>query len=174
MKWIGISGGWRKTNKKIEKAVRDTVREIMLRGDGIISGGALGVDFIALNEALKNNPSADRIKIFLPTSLEIYAVHYRKRAQEKAVTKNQAEALIAQLTKLKKTNPVALVENLENSIVNKENYYKRNSAVVDASDELVAFRVKSEFSEGLGVKDTIDKAKQAGIPVKVLYYDLTK
>ncbi len=66
MKWIGISGGWRKTNQKIENNVRNVVSKIMKRGNGIVSGGALNVDFIALDEALKNNPKAERIKIFLP------------------------------------------------------------------------------------------------------------
>ena len=76
MKWVGISGGWRRTNQKIEDDVRGIVREIMERGDGIVSGGALGIDSIALDEAMKCNPGADRIKIFLPATLDRYAKHY--------------------------------------------------------------------------------------------------
>jgi len=38
MKWIGISDGWRKTNRKIENEVRSCVLEIMERGDVIVSG----------------------------------------------------------------------------------------------------------------------------------------
>ena len=82
MKWIGISGGWRKINTEIEDAVRKIVQEIIARDDRVVSEGALGVDSIALDEALKLNPSADRIKIFLPVTLERYSVHYRKRADE--------------------------------------------------------------------------------------------
>ena len=52
MKWIAISGGWRKINKEIEDDVRKTVREIISQGDGIVSGGALNVDYIALDEVL--------------------------------------------------------------------------------------------------------------------------
>lgn len=174
MKWIGISGGWRKTNKEIEEDVRNVVREILLRGDGIVSGGALGVDFIALNEALKHDPEASRIKIFLPASLEIYAAHFRKRAEERSITVEQAENLIYQLTRLKKINSRSLIENMENPVVDKKNYYERNSQVVEASDELVAWRIKSEFSEGMGVKDTIDKARQKGIPTRVFNFDLSK
>lgn len=73
MKWVGISGGWRKTNREIEEKIRKVIREIIKRGDGIISGGALGVDYIALDEALKLNPKAERIKIFLPTTLKKYS-----------------------------------------------------------------------------------------------------
>ena len=55
MKWIGISGGWRKTNTEVEDAVRRTAKEIIERGDGIVSGGAIGVDSLALDEVLKFN-----------------------------------------------------------------------------------------------------------------------
>ena len=62
MKWIGISGSWRKTNKEIEEKIRNIVCEIMQRGDGIVSGGALGVDYIALDEALKMTQKLRKLK----------------------------------------------------------------------------------------------------------------
>ena len=43
MKWYGITG-WRKTSPEVEADVRKTVREIIERGDGIVTGGALNVD----------------------------------------------------------------------------------------------------------------------------------
>lgn len=48
-------------------------------------------------------------------------------------------------------------------------YYERNSTVINVVDELIAFHIKSEFSEGLGVQDAINKAKQRGTPVKVFF-----
>src|SRR3989338_4980118 len=159
IKWVGISGGWRKINQEVEKKARETVREIILRGDGIVSGGALGVDFVALDEALKQNSTDERIKIFLPTSFEIYAAHYRKRAKEGVITGKQAESLISQLTILKNINSSALIEGSA-EIVNTETYYQRNSLVVEAIDELIAFHIISESSQGLGVNDTIQKANQ--------------
>lgn len=173
MKWIAISGGWRKTNNQVERNVRKIIKEIMNRGDGIISGGALGIDSIALNEALKHNSKADRIKIFLPSSLRVFSTHYRKRAREGVITKQQAEGLIAQHKNLKKINLRALIEDQNVNILNKETYYKRNTAVVEAADALIAFLIKSELSKGLGTKDTMEKARQKGIPVKVFSYNLT-
>lgn len=176
MKWIGISGGWRKTTAKIEKDVRNVVSEIMECGDGIVSGGALNVDFIALDEALKYDLNAERIKVFLPTTLEKYAEHYRKHAELKTITPGQAESLIGQLTRLKQINPKALIENPRADFTEenkKDRYYERNLNVVEASDELVAFRIKTEASEGMGTADTIEKAKARGIPVKLYFYDLT-
>jgi hypothetical protein len=177
MRWVGISGGWRKTNKEIENKVRNDVRQIIQRGDGIVSGGALGVDYIALDEALKNDPKARRIKIFIPTTLEKYAEHYRKHARLKNITSEQAESLIKQLTLLKQINPKALIENPDANFTEETKrvmYYERNSRTIDASDELRAFRIKTKESEGMGTADTIKKAREKGIPVKVSLYDLSK
>ncbi len=177
MKWIGISGGWRKTTPKIENDVRNVVSEIMKRGDGIVSGGALNVDFIALDEALKHDSKATRIKIFLPTTLEKFAEHYRKYAQLGTIASEQAENLISQLTQLKQINPKALIENPDTNFTEenkKDRYYERNASVVEASDELVAFLIKTETSEGLGTADTIKKAETKGIPVNLHSYDLTQ
>ena len=176
MKWIGISGSWRKTNNEIEAKLRDVVREVILRGDGIVSGGALGVDYIATEEALKYNFTADKIKIFLPTTLEKYIEHYRKHAQLGTITIKQAEDLITQLINLKRANPMSLIENPDVNFTEenkKDRYYERNSRVVEASDELIAFRVKTEASESMGTADTVEKAKIKGIPVKLFSYDLS-
>lgn len=167
LKWIGISGSWQETSPKIEKKVRNEVKNIVLYGNGIVTGGALNVDYQATDEVLKLK-SPDKLKIFLPTTLEIYAKHYRKRAEEGVITKKQAEDLIEQLTKVKESN--SLIENKVNTIVDNKTYFERNSEVVNASDELVAFQV----NESGGVQNTVDKAKQKGIPVKVFNYKIIK
>lgn len=176
MKWFGISGSWRKTNGEIEEKVRGAVGEIMIRGDGIVSGGALGVDSIALDEALKIDPGAQRIRIYLPATLEVYAAHYRKHAMLGSITGAQAEGLVNQLAGLKKINPKALIEDPDsdfNEETKKKIYYQRNSNIVDASDELVAFRVRTKESEGGGTADAVEKARKKGIPVRLFEYDLT-
>jgi predicted AlkP superfamily phosphohydrolase/phosphomutase len=167
MKWVAISGSWRATTKKTERDVRDNVRKIIASGNSIVSGGALNVDYFATDEALKLDPTCKRIKIFLPATLTRYARHYRKRAREGVITKQQAEELITQLTKIKKTNPRALIENKKNTIIDTEAYYERNSAEIDAADELIAFL--ADISRG-GTQDTIAKAKKRGIPFKVYRY----
>ena len=172
MKWIAIAGSWRKTNAEIEALVRRTVRDIMERGDGIVSGGALGVDAIALNEAITCNPTAKRIRIFLPVTLETYAAHYRRRAQEGVITGKQAEMLIRQLTTLKEVNLQALIENSANEMVNQATYYERIGAIVQAADALVAFPVRTDASDGLGTQYTIEKAEEKDIPVTTHSLDL--
>jgi DNA recombination-mediator protein A len=166
--WFGITGSWRKTNEEIERTVRESVREIYDRGAGIVSGGALSVDFFATDEALLLDPTAARIKIFLPVTLERYAAHYRKRAQEGVITSTQAESLIGQLKKVKKRNRLAIIENVTNVSVDPTTYFERNTEVVYASDALLGFQVNE--SEGAG--DTVRKAIAQEKPVFVKKYHL--
>jgi len=169
MIWIAISGSWRASTKKIENDVRRIVRKIMAEGNGIVTGGALNVDYFATDEAIKLNPSCNRIKVLLPVTLSRYSGHFRKRAHEGVITKNQAETLISQLTKLKKTNPQALIENKKNKIVDRKTYFERNSDVIKVANELVAFQASVSRR---GVQDTVGKAKKANLAVKVYKYKI--
>ena len=47
MRWIAISGSWRTVNEEVKKDVESAVRTIIKNGDGIVTGGALGVDYVA-------------------------------------------------------------------------------------------------------------------------------
>ena len=167
--WFGIAGTWMKTNEEIESNVRESVREIYRHGGGIVSGGALSVDSFATDEALLLDPTAEHIKIFLPVTLERYAAHYRKRAEEGVITQDQAEALIQQLEEVKRRNPSAIMENTLNTSVDPTTYFERNSKVIEASDALLGFQV----NESKGTQDTIDKARAQGKPVFIRKYIIT-
>ena len=166
-KWVGISGSWRQSNPEIENTVRMEVRKIISEGNGIVTGGALNVDYQATDEVLKSR-QLNQLKIFLPVSLDLFVNHYQKRAKEGVVTEKQAEDIIEQLTTIKKINPDSIIENFTNTIVDKDTYYQRNSEVINASDELLAFQVNNSQ----GTEDTINKAKEKGIPVKIFSYNI--
>jgi hypothetical protein len=168
MKWKAISGSWRNTSKTVEEDVRKAVREIFQGGYGMASGGALGVDYIATDEALILNPEAERIRIFLPTNLDIYRRHYLKRTKEGIITLKQAGTLIGQLEKLVKINRDSVIENPKNKEVNKNTYYERISKIINLADELIVFHVNNS----LGVQYTIDLARKKGIPLKILTYSI--
>lgn len=154
MKWYGITGSWRKTSSEIEVDVRNHVREIIDQGDGIVTGGALNVDWFATDEAMLYDCTAQRIKVCLPVTLERYLQHYRIRANEGIITFEQVESLSAQLNQLKAINPEALIEHPTNTEVNERTYFERNSLVVELVDVMVGFQV----NDSAGVQDTLDKA----------------
>jgi hypothetical protein len=163
MKWTAIAGSWRQTNLDIESKVREEVRSLLVLGNGLISGGALGVDFFATDEALQAGVDASRLKIIIPSTLVIYSAHYLQRASEGVITREQAERLILQLEMVKSMG--CLVEGTA-QVIDKEAYFNRITQIIDIADELIAFQI----NDSEGTQDTIDKARKKGIPVKVLRY----
>ena len=168
MKKVAVAGTWRILNQQMEEDVRKEVKYIIESGNSIVTGGALGVDYIATEETLSVNPDANKIKIFLPTTLEIYSRHYLKRVEEGVITKEQAQLLISQLTKIRNLNINSIVENLTNEIVDHTTYRERINDIINESDELIAFQA----NESNGTQYTIDIAHQKGIPVKVHKYTI--
>ena len=169
MEWVAIVGSWRNVTNEIEQDVRRKTKEIIDLGMGIVTGGALGVDYLAIHEAIRLDMFADRIKIILPTNLDTYEKHYRKRASEGIITNRQASQLIQQLRNIKSKNPKA-VKELRYAAVNKSSYYRRNSKIIDVADKIIAFQVnKSE-----GTQDTIDKANTRKIPVELHEYSMKR
>ena len=163
MKWIAIAGSWRHTNFDIENQVREEVRSLLTRGNGLVSGGALGVDFFATDEALQAGIDASQLKIIIPSTLAIYSAHYLNRAGEGVITHGQADRLILQLEKVRALG--CLVEGTA-QIIDKEAYFNRITQIIDIADELIAFQV----NDSEGTQDTIIKARNKGIAVKVFSY----
>lgn len=168
MKWIGISGTWQLTSKQVEDDVRREVKKVLDEGNGIITGGALGVDSFAMEEVIQNGMQKDRIKICLPVTFNLYSAHYRKRAEEGVITKEQAEKLIEMLEIIQSENSSSIIEDPRFTICHKESYYARNGTIVDMSDELCAFQVNGSS----GTQDTIEKAGLQGKEVKSFLYNI--
>ena len=76
--------------------------------------------------------------------------------------------LISQLEKIALANKDAILENMENKVVDRSSYFERNLSVVSLSDELISFQV----NDNEGTNDTIKKAEQKGILVKKFNYTI--
>ncbi|WP_055075781.1 hypothetical protein [Pseudanabaena sp. 'Roaring Creek'] len=170
MKWTAIcsatqanAGSWRHTNFDIESQVREEVRSLIALGNGLVSGGALGVDFFGTDEVLKVGIDTSQLKIIIPSALEIYSAHYLNRASEGVINRGQAEDLIFQLETVRSMG--CLVEGTA-QIIDKEAYFNRITQIIDIADELIAFHVNNTE----GTQDTIEKARKKGIEVKLFSY----
>lgn len=64
MKWYAISGSWKKIDARVRRDVEAVVRIIIRDGNGIVTGGALGVDYIATQAVLKEGKTS-QLKIYL-------------------------------------------------------------------------------------------------------------
>jgi hypothetical protein len=160
MKWILFTGTWRLTNKEVENDVRQAVRDVLARGDGVLTGGATGVDYFAMDEALKISPDAKNLMVIIPARLESYIHDYYTNWCQEPITKNDIEKLAEILKKIKNTNPANLIE-MPYDIITQEHYNLRHNEEVKLSNEVYAFQV----NESTGTQDTIDKAKKAGLPI---------
>ena len=169
MKWYGISGSWRRANEELKADVERIVRRIVNSGGGIITGGALGVDYIATKTVLRNtaNPE-ERLKLYLPVPLEKYIIHLYHRTLEKVIKIEQADDLVSQLISVQKKYPKCIFDNWGFEEVNPESYYARNGKIVQDCDELYVFHV----NRTKGVQDAIDKTTALGKPLHIQEYSI--
>ena len=162
MKWVLFTGTWRLTNEIVENDVRTAVREVLSRGDGIVTGGATGVDYFAMDEAMKLFPDASRLKVVIPAYLEDYIHDYHTNWCQEPVTEETIDNLERLLQKIKDVNSSALIEMLYDTIT-QEHYNLRHDEEIKISDEIYVFQV----NESTGAQDTIDKALKSGLPVSL-------
>ena len=162
MKWVIITGTWRLTNKEVENDVRLAARKIFEEGNGLVTGGATGVDYFAMDEFLKLNPECTRIRIFIPARIEHYINDYRKNWKHAPIDDTDIDNLHHLLKLIKERNPSAVFEvRKESGDVLQYDYDLRHNEEVTFSDEVYAFRV----NDSTGTSDTIKKAEAAGLPV---------
>ena len=162
MKWVLFTGTWRLTNKQVEDDVRVAAREVLARGDGIVTGGATGVDYFAMDEAMKLFPDASRLKVIIPALFKSYIYGYNTNWCIEPVTKETIKNLEKLLQKIKDADPKALAE-MPNDILTQEHYKLRNDEEVKNSDEVYAFQVNNST----GTQYTIDKASKSGLPISL-------
>lgn len=160
MKWSLFTGSWRKANKQVEEDVRNTVREVIARGHGIVTGGATGVDYFSMDEALKLVPDCSRLKVVIPAFLDDYIHDYHTNWCHAPITTKDIDAMADILRKIKAIKPDHLIE-MPYKDITQEHYFMRDTEEVKISDEVYAFQVNN----GVGTQDTVDKAKLAGISI---------
>jgi hypothetical protein len=162
MKWILFTGTWKLTNQQVEDDVRADAREVLARGDGIVTGGATGVDYFVMDEAMKLYPDGSRLIVIIPAILKSYMYDYNTNWCTGPITKEVISQLETLLYKIKEANSASLIE-MDNDIITQEHYNLRHDQEVKISDEVHAFQV----NESTGTQDTIDKAAKSGLPVSL-------
>ncbi|MFA6295303.1 MAG: hypothetical protein WC666_02665 [Candidatus Paceibacterota bacterium] len=162
MKWILFTGTWRRANKQVEEDVRNAVREVIARGDGVVTGGATGVDYFAMDETLKLQPDCSKLKVIIPAWLDDYIYDYYTNWCHAPITNKDIDLMVDILKRIKALNKDHLIE-MPFKEITQEHYFMRDTEEVKISDEVYAFQV----NKGVGTQDTIDKAKKAGLPITV-------
>lgn len=172
MKRIGITGSWRIATKNdnpqvhaIEAQVREDTRAVITQGNGIVAGGPLGVDFWATDEAMRITANPACITVILPTPLDTYIAHFKKRCGEGVITPVLCNALCDQLVSVSKH--FRLIE-MGHTVCDEKTYYDRNSQVIAHSDEMLAYVANATA----GAMDAVTKAQEHGLRVQVRHYTI--
>ena len=169
MKWYAISGSWSITTPQVQENVEEVVREIISNGDGIVTGGALGVDYVATQIVLNEGNPKKQLQLYLPIPLDAFCNHYNVRAGQEVITQEQADIITSQLQRAKDLGAV-IFDNFGFTHANEESYYARNTKIIEAGDCLYAFQV----NKSKGTQDAINKARSLGREVIVKEYEVPK
>jgi hypothetical protein len=161
MKWILFTGAWRLKTVNVEADVRAQVRRVLIRGDGIVTGGSTGVDYYALTEALRYDPTGGHVKVFIPAGLESYIRYYRKHLCVPPVTKKEIDNLEGALRVLKKVRPEHFFELPSGDEVSEEMYTANRIRQIGAVGEVYAFQVNNSVSTEL----LVEKARRRGVKI---------
>lgn len=160
MKWVLFTGTWRLTNSEVENDVRAAAREVLARGDGIVTGGATGVDYFAMDEAMKLFPDASHLKVVIPAGIMHYIHDYHTNWCTKPITKEVIDRLEKLLYSIQAAKKDA-VDEKPYEIITQDHYNLRHEEEVKISDEVYVFQVNGST----GTQDTIDKAVKSGLPI---------
>lgn len=129
MKWVLFTGTWRLTNTEVEQDVRKATREVLARGDGVLTGGATGVDYFAIDEALKHNPTATHLRVIIPALLDSYIHDYYTNWCHEPITRKDIDNLSMILKKIKEINPASLLE-MPYDLITTDHYFLRDEQEV--------------------------------------------
>ncbi|HEU0080620.1 MAG TPA: hypothetical protein VFQ72_01155 [Candidatus Paceibacterota bacterium] len=162
MKWVLFTGTFRLTDKRVEADVREAVREVIARGDGVLTGGATGVDYFAMDEAFRLDPTCAHLKVIIPADLESYIEDNRANGVLFPLTMRDIDNLARLLWAIKRANPRNLVE-MPYTTITQEHYDLRDREEVRAAQEVYAFQVNGST----GTQDTIRKAVANGIKISL-------
>ena len=140
MEWVLFTGTFRLTDKRVEADVREAVREVIARGDGVLTGGATGVDYFAMDEAFRLDPTCAHLKVIIPADLESYIEDNRANGVLFPLTMRDIDNLARLLWAIKRANPRNLVE-MPYTTITQEHYDLRDREEVRAAQEVYAFQV---------------------------------
>jgi predicted Rossmann fold nucleotide-binding protein DprA/Smf involved in DNA uptake len=160
-KWLAVIGT-REVNPEISRAVRREIQTALADGWSIVSGGATGVDHEAATLVYQSG-GVSRLKIYLPTTLDIYIKGLKSRASAGKCLPRDVVATIRLLQKIQSENPTIIIENHQFTTVNKQSFHARNNQIMEFCDAVMAFRA----NQSPGTTYTISMAQKLGKPIQV-------
>ena len=165
MKRVAILGTWKSIQTDIADDVSQFTRQVIQRGDRIMTGGSPGVEFIVIQETLKWDSLAEKLEVVLPAPLDIYKSHIMKSAVRNVITKEESDDLIRQLQGLRLKNKTTL-KAMKTKEFSNDALMARNQAVADIVNEMIVFQI----NDSSDVEAGIERARKREIPLRIMHY----
>ena len=154
--WVGISGSLGIRLPEVDRDVTREVERLVRRGTGIVTGGAPGVDMLAMDASLRIDPSGTHLKVVLPCSFPMFLQYVQALAFHDVISKWDAIHLTSLLHAARRKG--CCIEHPEFPKLTQEAFSFRNAEVVRLSGKLLAFHVDNSG----GTMNTIRHALRAG------------
>lgn len=165
MKRVAILGTWKSIQTDITDDVIPFVRQIIQRGDKIMTGGGPGIEYMAAMESLRKDMLAENLEIVLPVPFEIYKSHLLKSAVRNVISKDEADKIIMQLQNLRLNSKTAL-KAMKLKEFNNDTLRARNAAIADVADEILIFQI----NDSADMDPAIERARKREIPLRIMHY----
>lgn len=141
--------------------MRQAVREVLQNGNGIITGGAPGVDYFCKEEVLRLN-KLNYLRVIIPKKLEAYIKHYYDSRELRKIKIEVCQNLEKVLREIYAKSPASILE-MPHEFLTQHEFNERNTEEIKYGDEVYAFQVNNST----GTQDTIDKAIKRGLKIAV-------
>lgn len=165
MKRVAILGTWKSIKMDIADDVEPLTRQVIQRGDRIITGGSPGVEYVVASESLKWDPKAEKLEIVMPMGFDLYKSHLLKSAVRHVIDKEEADNIIEQLRQLRIVSNT-VVKAMKSTEFSPKALADRNIAIANVADELIAFQI----NDSTDVEAAIKHARKREIPVRIMHY----
>lgn len=165
-KWLAVIGS-RKIDAAMERDIREAVELALEDGWSIVSGGSTGADCVAARTVYESGLATERLKLYLPLNLELYAAGFRQRVARGVADADDTEQMIALLKTLQIEAPQVIHDDSDLTELTPQAFHRRNDQILACAERVLAFRC----GKSTGTDATISKARRRGLVVEARDYD---
>jgi 23S rRNA pseudoU1915 N3-methylase RlmH len=130
-------------------------------GNGVLTGGAPGVDYFCKKEVLKQK-KLNYLRVIIPRKLDDYVKHYQETRQSRGLSVKVIQDLENILRIIYNQSPASILE-MPHEVLTQNEFNERNTEEIKYGDEVYAFQVNGST----GTQDTIDKALKRGLKISL-------
>ncbi len=165
--WVFITGA-SKPSEEMAAVAAATARNIIREGGAIAVGASPGVDLLTIRAALEEDPTAQRIRVFLPMPTEVFNMYRLAKAETRVERQEVADVLIRLASINPKAiivpNPITPVELIEKTETERQVVYdslnpQMANYCLDNQRRAIKPAISIYFGEGRGTQAAVGQVR---------------